>query len=76
MARFLTDLMCTSARWGRVRTEDEVAECFAGLEMCAPEPGNIREWRPDLIVPGAGGGLSEDVGDETIWEFGGVARKP
>lgn len=75
-ARSLTEFMRASARWGSVRTEDEVAEHFAGLQVCSPGLGNIREWRPDLTVPGLAEHYPDEAVDETIWEFGGVARKP
>lgn len=75
-ARSLTEFMRASARWGSVRTEDEVVEHFAGLEVCSPGLGNIREWRPELTVPGLAEHYPDEAVDETIWEFGGVARKP
>jgi hypothetical protein len=66
----ITDFMLTASQgnWGRVRTKEEVASWFDGLELVSPGLVEISRWRPD---PG------DSAPDTMEWiEFGGVARKP
>lgn len=66
----LTDFMlaATGGDWGRVRTVEEVAGWFEGLDLLSPGLVEASRWRPD---PG-------DRPQDTLeWiEFVGVARKP
>ena len=47
-----------------LRTPDELAECFEGLQMVEPGMARITEWRPDELQPAP------------IDAYGAVARKP
>jgi hypothetical protein len=66
----ITDFMlaATQGNWGRVRTAEEVAGWFEGLELLSPGLVEASQWRPD----------SQDRAQDTMeWiEFAGVARKP
>jgi SAM-dependent methyltransferase len=53
--------------WGRVRSRDEVAAFFDGLELMPPGLEKVNEWHPD--------GREEPDSPE-LFEYGGVARKP
>lgn len=54
-------------QWGRVRSREEVAEFFDGLELVPPGLVKVNEWHPD----------GREEPDSPDWfEFGGVARKP
>lgn len=70
LRRRLTDFMltATAGNWGRVRTVDEVAPWFEGLELLEPGLVEVSRWRPD----------PDDAPQPTMeWiEFAGVARKP
>lgn len=66
----MTDFMLTATggNWGRVRTVEEVAPWFEGLELLEPGLVEASQWRPD----------PDDAPQPTMeWiEFAGVARKP
>jgi SAM-dependent methyltransferase len=66
----ITDFMlaATQGNWGRVRTVEEVASWFEGLELLSPGLVEASQWRPD----------PQDRAQDTMeWiEFAGVARKP
>lgn len=66
----MTDFMlaATGGNWGRVRTVEEVAPWFDGLELLDPGLVEASQWRPD----------PDDRPQPTLeWiEFAGVARKP
>ncbi|MFC7529952.1 SAM-dependent methyltransferase [Actinoplanes sp. GCM10030250] len=51
----------------RLRTRDEVARFFPGMEMVEPGVVPILQWRPDEDVP---------FTDAQVALYGGVARKP
>ena len=52
-----------------LRTVEQLAQCFAGLEMLEPGLVSITEWRPDLV--------DLDTGSvQPIDAFGGIGRKP
>jgi SAM-dependent methyltransferase len=53
--------------WGRVRSREEVAEFFDGLEIVPPGLVKAVEWHPD--------GREEEQ-SPNWFEYGGVARKP
>ena len=50
-----------------LRTRDEVARFFDGLELVPPGVGYVHAWRPD---PG------DLASADTVSAHGGVARKP
>jgi hypothetical protein len=50
-----------------LRTVDQLAECFAGLELVEPGLVSITEWRPDPQQVGA---------VSPVDAYGGLARKP
>jgi S-adenosyl methyltransferase len=50
-----------------LRTPEELAQCFEGLEMVEPGLVPITQWRPDAVDIG---------GAEPIDAYGAVARKP
>lgn len=53
--------------WGRVRTREEVAGFFEGLELVPPGLVKVNQWHPD----------GREEPDSPDWfEYGGVARKP
>ena len=53
--------------WGRVRSREEVAGFFDGLELLPPGLVKVNEWHPD----------GREEPDSPDWfEYGGVARKP
>lgn len=66
----MTDFMlaATGGNWGRVRTVEEVAPWFDGLELLEPGLVEASQWRPD----------PDDESQPSMeWiEFAGVARKP
>jgi S-adenosyl methyltransferase len=77
--------------WGRVRMRAEIDPFFDGVEVVPPGLGDIGEWRLDLgprllplpESPPEGGEWPpewrDDVADRfprSIWEHGGVGRKP
>lgn len=66
----ITGLMAesTGGDWGQVRTADDIAGYFRGLEPVPPGIGEVTRWRPDDTPP------VEQTQD--LWEWGGVARKP
>jgi hypothetical protein len=57
----------TGGNWGRVRSREEVAAFFDGLEVVPPGLVKATEWRPDG---------REEAQSPDWFEFGGVARKP
>ncbi|MBO0802170.1 MAG: SAM-dependent methyltransferase [Nocardiopsaceae bacterium] len=57
----------TRGHWGRVRSREEVASFFQGLEVVPPGLVKATEWHPD--------GREEEQSEE-FFEYGGVARKP
>jgi hypothetical protein len=52
-----------------LRTVDELAECFHGLEMVPPGLVSITQWRPEIV--GAVGGSPGPID-----AYGGMGRKP
>jgi hypothetical protein len=57
----------SKGNFGRVRTRQEVARFFEGLELAEPGLVKITDWRPD----------GRDEEESPRWfGFGGVARKP
>jgi hypothetical protein len=61
-------LEATGGHWGRVRSREEVAGFFDGLEIVPPGLVKATEWHPD--------GREEEEGSAEWFEYGGVARKP
>ena len=57
----------SKGNFGRVRTRQEVAAFFEGLEVVEPGLVKITDWRPD--------GRDEEE-SQRFFGFGGVARKP
>ena len=53
--------------WGRVRSREEVAGFFDGLELLPPGLVKVNEWHPDG---------REEPDSQDWFEYGGVARKP
>ena len=51
-----------------LRTIDELAQCFEGLEMVAPGLVSITQWRPEVTAVGEA--------PEPIDAYGGMGRKP
>ncbi|MGP4015906.1 SAM-dependent methyltransferase [Saccharopolyspora sp. 5N708] len=81
-ARF-TEFMTSTTTWGRVRSPQEVAELFDGLELLEPGLVDVVDWRPDAAEPvwsvtdsPFGEFPPDPVGPKTLWELGGIARKP
>lgn len=81
-ARF-TEFMTGSTAWGRVRTPQEVAGYFDGLEVLEPGLVDVVDWRPDAEEPvwsvtdsPFGEFPADPVGPKKLWELGGIARKP
>lgn len=81
-ARF-TEFMTSSTTWGRVRSPQEVAEIFDGLELLEPGLVDVVDWRPDpeepvwSVTDSPFGEFPVDpVGPKKLWELGGIARKP
>jgi S-adenosyl methyltransferase len=65
VTRFI--LESTGGHWGRVRSREEVAGFFDGLELLPPGLVKVNEWHPD----------GREEPDSPDWfEYGGVARKP
>jgi hypothetical protein len=60
-------LAATGGNWGRVRSREEVAAFFDGLEIRPPGLVKAIDWRPDG---------REEAQSPEWFEFGGVARKP
>lgn len=54
--------------WGRVRSPEEVAGFFDGLETVPPGLVSVTAWRPD--------GTEEKEASSEWFEYGGVGRKP
>jgi S-adenosyl methyltransferase len=60
-------LEATGGHWGRVRSREEVAGFFGGLEVVPPGLVKVNEWHPD----------GREEPDSPEWfEHGGVARVP
>jgi hypothetical protein len=57
----------SKGNFGRVRTREEVAQFFEGLEVVEPGLVKITDWRPD--------GRDEEESPR-FFGFGGIARKP
>ncbi|MEV7926050.1 SAM-dependent methyltransferase [Kitasatospora sp. NPDC088779] len=57
---------CTGGKWGRVRSRDEVADFFDGLDVKEPGLVDVSHWRPDTEV------LPRQRSDEWI-TYGGLA---
>ncbi|GGX72950.1 SAM-dependent methyltransferase [Streptomyces minutiscleroticus] len=53
----------------RLRTREEAAEFFTGLDLVDPGIAQVHRWRPDATS-------TEGVKDEDIAMYGAVARKP
>lgn len=81
-ARQFTEFMTSKTTWGRVRTPDEVASYFEGLELVEPGLVDVVNWRPDPDEPAwsyespFGEFPQPEVGNKKLWELGGIARKP
>jgi S-adenosyl methyltransferase len=60
-------LEALGGHWGRVRSREEVAGFFDGLETVPPGLVKATEWHPDG---------REEEGSSELFEYGGVARKP
>lgn len=61
-------LAATGGNWGRVRTVEEVAPWFEGLELLEPGLVEASRWRPEA---------GDEAQPSMEWiEFAGVARKP
>ena len=60
-------LAATGGHWGRVRSREEVAAFFDGMETVPPGLVKATDWRPDG---------REEAQSPEWFEFGGVARKP
>lgn len=83
VAAHFTELMTSRTNWGRVRTPTEVARFFEGLDLVEPGLVDVVDWRPD---PGEqawpvesspfGEFPADPAGPKTLWELGGIARKP
>ena len=79
---YLTNFMLARSPWGRVRTRDEVARFFDGLEVAEPGLVDVAEWRtnPDEESISWGSYFADDglreVDEKKLWELGGLARKP
>ncbi|MEU5849770.1 SAM-dependent methyltransferase [Saccharopolyspora shandongensis] len=78
---FLTNFMNERTPWGRVRSEDEIARFFDGLELVEPGLTNINDWRPEhraTQFPEPRGYTPSSATENSgrIWEYGGIARKP
>lgn len=78
-----TEFMTSSTTWGRVRSPQEVAEFFAGLEILEPGLVDVVDWRPDPAEPvwsvtesPFGEFPPDPAGPKKLWELGGIARKP
>jgi hypothetical protein len=65
VTRFILDAF--GGHWGRVRSPEEVAGFFGGLDLVPPGLVQGNEWHPD-------GG--EEPYSSDWFEYGGVARKP
>jgi S-adenosyl methyltransferase len=67
--RAVTDTVTqlTGGRFGRIRNTAEVRAFFEGLEMVDPGLGRVAGWRAEI---------PEDLRNLTVFEYGGVGRKP
>lgn len=54
---------------GRFRTEEEITDYFAGLELLEPGVVPLPLWRPD-------GPVSDELTIDQKLMYGGIARKP
>ncbi|QUH02230.1 SAM-dependent methyltransferase [Saccharopolyspora erythraea] len=82
-AERFTKFMTSSTAWGRVRSPQEVAEIFDGLELLEPGLVDVVDWRPDSSEPvwsvtdsPFGEFPADPEGPKKLWELGGIARKP
>jgi hypothetical protein len=66
VTRFILDAF--GGHWGRVRSPEEVAGFFDGLETVPPGPVSVTAWRPD--------GKEEPEASSEWFEYGGIGRKP
>jgi hypothetical protein len=66
VTRFILDAF--GGHWGRVRSPEEVAGFFDGLETVPPGPVSVTAWRPD--------GKEEREASSEWFEYGGIGRKP
>jgi SAM-dependent methyltransferase len=64
LAALYQDKMALGARRANLRTKDEVAAYFEGLELVEPGLVYLGEWRPE-----------PDVMGKAIWAVGGVGKK-
>lgn len=78
-----TEFMTSSTTWGRVRSPQEVAGFFSGLELLEPGLVDVVDWRPDpdepvwSVTESPFGEFPPDPeGPKKLWEMGGIARKP
>ncbi|PSK99888.1 S-adenosyl methyltransferase [Murinocardiopsis flavida] len=69
-ARFTREMKASGAEWGRARTPEEAARMFDGLEIVEPGLVEVSTWRN-----GEPARLPRNQA-KTVWEYGGVARKP
>lgn len=82
-AAHFTEFMTSSTAWGRVRSPEEVAGFFTGLELVEPGLVDVVDWRPDpgdpvwSVTDSPFGEFPPDpAGPKKLWELGGIARKP
>jgi hypothetical protein len=65
VTRFILDAF--GGHWGRVRSPEEIAAFFDGLQVVPPGLASVIAWRPD--------GSEEPEASSEWFEYGGVARK-
>ncbi|MEJ3653224.1 SAM-dependent methyltransferase [Actinomycetes bacterium KLBMP 9759] len=58
-----------------IRTPEQIASFFDGLELVEPGFLSVPRWRPDVVVPGTASIHHDRLPDE-VDAFGGVGRKP
>ncbi|PSK93801.1 S-adenosyl methyltransferase [Murinocardiopsis flavida] len=78
-----TEGMLALGPWGRVRRPAEVHAFTEGLEPVAPGLVDVAEWRPDPAQPALDPVpaplrpyLGKSTAGKSVWELGGVLRKP
>ncbi|PRX99833.1 SAM-dependent methyltransferase [Allonocardiopsis opalescens] len=78
-----TEGMLALGPWGRVRRPSEVADFVAGLEPVEPGLVDVADWRPDPdqpeldpVPPPLEPYLGRSAAGKSVWELGGVFRKP
>lgn len=78
-----TEGMLALGPWGRVRRPAEINSFVEGLEPVAPGLVDVSEWRPDPGQPALEPVpkplrpfLGKSTAGKSVWELGGVLRKP